>query len=58
MSREIKFSGANGDRIFCLFPCSADHEQEWQPFPVDQYSAESTDHTYTFPSLTVLHGKR
>ena len=21
------------------FPCSADHEQDWQPYPVDQYSA-------------------
>ena len=21
------------------FPCSADHEQDWQPFPVDPYSA-------------------
>ena len=23
------------------FPCSADHEQDWQPYPVDPYSAES-----------------
>ena len=22
-----------------LFPCSADHEQDWQPYPVDPYSA-------------------
>ena len=29
------------------FPCSADHEQDWQPYPVDPYSAESADHTYT-----------
>ena len=21
------------------FPCSADHEQDWQPYPVDLYSA-------------------
>ena len=21
------------------FPCSADHEQDWQPYPVDIYSA-------------------
>ena len=28
------------------FPCSADHEQDWQPHPVDQYSAESAGHTY------------
>ena len=28
------------------FPCSADHEQDWQPYPVDSYSAISADHTY------------
>ena len=28
------------------FPCSADHEQDWQPYPVDPYSDESTDNTY------------
>ena len=28
------------------FPCSADHEQDWQPYPVDQYSAICDDHTY------------
>ena len=21
------------------FPCSVDHEQDWQPYPVDPYSA-------------------
>ena len=29
------------------FPCSADHEQDWQPYPVDPYSAICDDHTYT-----------
>ena len=29
------------------FPCSADHEQEWQPYPVDSYSCYICDHTYT-----------
>ena len=29
------------------FPCSADHEQDWQPYPVDPYSASiCDDHTY------------
>ena len=28
------------------FPCSADHEQDWQPFPVDPYSAICDDHAY------------
>ena len=28
------------------FPCSADHEQDWQPYLVDPYSAKCDDHTY------------
>ena len=28
------------------FPCSADHEQDWQPYRVDPYSAICDDHTY------------
>ena len=28
------------------FPCSADHEQDWQPYPVDPYSAVSDDNTF------------
>ena len=28
------------------FPCSADHEQDWQPYPVDPYSCYMSDHTY------------
>ena len=28
------------------FPCSADHEQDWQPYPVDPHSAICDDHTY------------
>ena len=27
------------------FPCSADHEQDRQPYPVDPYSAICDDHT-------------
>ena len=29
-----------------VFPCSADHEQDWQHYPVDPYSAICDDHTY------------
>ena len=29
------------------FPCSADHEQDWQPYPVDAQSAESDDPHHT-----------
>ena len=28
------------------FPDSADHEQDWQPYPVDPYSATRDDPTY------------
>ena len=35
------------------FPCSADHEQDWQPYPVDPYSAIRDDHTYIH---TYSHG--
>ena len=28
------------------FPCSADHEQDWQPYPVDPYSATCDDSSY------------
>ena len=27
-------------------PCSADHEQDWPPYPVDIYSWYMCDHTY------------
>ena len=38
------------------FPCSADHEQDWQPYPVDPYSAICDDHTYihTYPVIYVV----
>ena len=36
------------------FPCSADHEQDWQPYPVDPYSAICDDHTYTYTYIYVL----
>ena len=35
------------------FPCSADHEQKWQPYPVDPYSAICDDYTY-HQSMAVL----
>ena len=25
------------------FPCSADHEQDWQPYPVDPYTLATSD---------------
>ena len=38
------------------FPCSADHEQDWQPYPVDPYSAIRDDHTYIHTYInTYIH---
>ena len=36
------------------FPCSADHEQDWQPYPVDPYSAKCDDHTYIHTYIHTL----
>ena len=55
-SRETKFSGTHGDRgIFC--PCSADHEQDCQPYPVDPYSSICDDHTYIHIVVVFTCGK-
>ena len=35
------------------FPCSVDHERDWQPNPVDPYSAICDDHIY-HKSIAVL----
>ena len=35
-----------GGRGNMYFPCSADHEQDWQLYPVDPYSCYTCDHTY------------
>ena len=37
------------------FPCSADHEQDWQPYPVDPYSCYTCDHTYTHTYYILCH---
>ena len=47
-SRETNFSGANADREMFYFPCSAHHEQDWQPYPVDPYSCCMRDHMSIF----------
>ena len=36
-----------------IFPCSADHEQDCQPYPVDPYSAICDDHTYIHTTVVV-----
>ena len=39
------------------FPCSADHEQDWQPYPVDPYSAICDDHTYIHTYILTTTGQ-
>ena len=39
------------------FPCSADHEQDWQPYPVDPHSCYMCDYTYMYV-CTAIHTKR
>ena len=34
-----------------IFPCSADHDQDWQPYPIDPYSCYMCDHTYILKLL-------
>ena len=38
------------------FPRSADHEQDWQPYPVDPCSAISDDHTYIHTYIHLPNG--
>ena len=38
------------------FPCSADHEQNWQPYPVDPYSAICDDHIVCNSKRCVRNG--
>ena len=37
------------------FPRSADHEQDWQPYPVDPYYAICDDHTHTYILYTNIN---
>ena len=38
------------------FPCSAEREQDWQPYPVDPYSVMCDDHTYVRVRRTWYNG--
>ena len=54
VSRDQIFRHVRGQRNI-HFPCSADHEQDWRPYPIDPYSAICDDHTYihTYRSIRV-----
>ena len=44
-SRDQILRHARGQgNIFC--PCSVDHEQDWQPYPVGPHSTICDDHIY------------
>ena len=36
------------------FPCSADHVQDWQPYPVDLYSCYICDHAFDISMTDLL----
>ena len=36
------------------FPCSADHEQDWQPYPVDPYSCYMCDNRAAYLPLELM----
>ena len=51
--------GRERGQINIYFPCSADHVQDWQPYPVDPYYCYMCDCTYiiiTITSTTVVVG--
>ena len=39
------------EQVNIIFPRSGNHEQDWQPYPVDRYSYYMCDHTYTRPCI-------
>ena len=55
-SRDQIFRHARGQGNI-HFPCSADHEQDQQPYPVDPYSAICDDHTYIHTYILVGHSQ-
>ena len=54
LTRDGKAEPVSQDQLFrCKreqgnihFPCSVDHEQDWQPYPVDLYSVICDQHAY------------
>ena len=49
VSRDQIFQARRGTGKYSFslhFSCSADHVQDWQPYPVDPYSCYMRDHTY------------
>ena len=63
LTREVTAEPVSRDQIFrrecglenLSFPCSADHEQDWQPHPVDPYSCCMCDHEYILHDIYVVY---
>ena len=53
ISRDQILRHARG-KVNIHFPCSADHEQDGQPYPVDPYSAICDDHTYIHTNIILV----
>ena len=53
VSRDQILRHARGREYY--FPCSADHEQDWKPYPVDPYYAMCDDHTYIHTYICKYH---
>ena len=60
VSRDYILRGVGIQGNIHLLPCSADHEQDWQRYPVDPYSALCDDHAYlrTFISIVGVGKER
>ena len=54
VSRDQILRHARGQQGNIHLPCSADHEQDWQPYPIDPYSAICDDHTYIHTYIRVV----
>ena len=53
VSRDQTLRDVRGQQENFHFPCSADHEQDWQHHPVDPFSAICDDHTYALTTYYV-----
>ena len=53
VSRDQILRHARG-KVNIHFPCSADHEQDCQPYAVDPYSAIGDDHVVRLPCIAIF----
>ena len=57
VSRDEILRGRRGQATN-IFPCSADHEQDWQFYPVDPHSPINDDHSGLGPPPNMKTGMR